>query len=146
MCQYSAIDGAASDWHLMHLGQFAVSGVGMVAIEATHVEQRGRITHGCLGLYSDATEAALARVVAFCRQHGFAWSLRGRCYKLGDDLPHAGGVIPPWIIAGRFLDPEVVVPHLFEAIDPGFHERARPDFELAYRRKSAGASDKEHRP
>jgi len=50
MCQYSAIDGAASDWHLMHLGQFAVSGVGMVTIEATHVEPRGRITHGCLGL------------------------------------------------------------------------------------------------
>lgn len=56
---------------------------------------------------------------------GFDWVLRGRCYKLGDDVPHAGVVIPPWIIAGRFLDPEVVIPHLFEAIDPGFHERAR---------------------
>ena len=56
----------------------------------------------------------------------FEWKLRGRCYKLGDDIPHAGAVIPQWIIAGRFLDPEVVVPHLFEQIDPGFHERARP--------------------
>ena len=56
----------------------------------------------------------------------FEWKLRGRCYKLGDDIPHAGAIIPKWIIAGRFLDPEVVVPHLFEQIDPGFHERARP--------------------
>lgn len=56
----------------------------------------------------------------------FDWTLRGRCYKLGDDVPHAGAVVPQWIIAGRFLDPEVVVPHLFEQIDPGFHERARP--------------------
>ena len=44
MCQYSAVDGSASDWHLMHLGKFAVSGVGMLVIEATHVERRGRIT------------------------------------------------------------------------------------------------------
>ena len=57
---------------------------------------------------------------------GFEWTLRGRCYKLGDDVPHAGAVIPQWIIAGRFLDPELLVPHLFEQIDPGFHERARP--------------------
>ena len=57
---------------------------------------------------------------------GFEWTLRGRCYRLGDDVPHPGVVIPQWIIAGRFLDPEIVVPHLFEQIDPGFHERARP--------------------
>jgi len=101
MCQYSAIDGAASDWHLMHLGQFAVSGVGMVTIEATHVEPRGRITHGCLGLYSDATEAALARVVAFCRQHGFA--------RIGLQLSHSGrkgSAKRPWEGRGAPLAPQ----------------------------------------
>ena len=61
MCQYSAIDGAASDWHLMHLGNLALSGPGLLIIEATGVEARGRITQGCLGLYSDENEEALAQ-------------------------------------------------------------------------------------
>ncbi len=64
MCQYSADDGCANDWHLMHLGMLANSGAGLVVVEATHVERHGRITHGCLGLYSDDNEAALARVVS----------------------------------------------------------------------------------
>jgi 3-isopropylmalate/(R)-2-methylmalate dehydratase small subunit len=55
----------------------------------------------------------------------FDWQLRGRCYKLGHEVPHAGDVIPQWLISGRFLDPEDLIPHLFERIDPGFHERAR---------------------
>lgn len=66
----------------MHLGQFAVSGCGLVIIEATHVERRGRITHGCLGLYSDDNEAALKRVVDFCREHGTA--------RIGMQLSHSG--------------------------------------------------------
>lgn len=70
MCQYSASDGSATDWHLMHLGSMAVSGFGLVFAEATAVERTGRITHRCLGLYDDANEAALARVVAFLRAHG----------------------------------------------------------------------------
>ena len=64
MCQYSADDGCANDWHLMHLGMLANSGAALVVVEATHVERHGRITHGCLGLYSDDNEAALARVIA----------------------------------------------------------------------------------
>ena len=72
MCQYSAEDGNATDWHLMHIGQFAVSGVGLVILEAAHVESRGRITHGCLGLYSDDNEQALKRVIDFCRKHSDA--------------------------------------------------------------------------
>jgi len=63
MCQYSGDDGCANDWHLMHLGMMAHSGAALVIVEATHVERHGRITHGCLGLYSDDNEAALARVV-----------------------------------------------------------------------------------
>ena len=82
MCQYSAEDGAARDWHLMHLGQFAKSGAGLVITESAHVEAIGRITHGCLGLYSDATEQALGRVIEFCRTNGSA--------RLGVQLSHAG--------------------------------------------------------
>jgi 2,4-dienoyl-CoA reductase-like NADH-dependent reductase (Old Yellow Enzyme family) len=82
MCQYSATDGTMSDWHLMHLGQFAVGGAGLIFVEATGVEAEGRISPGCTGLYSDANEAAMKRVVAFCRQQGIA--------KMGIQLGHAG--------------------------------------------------------
>ncbi len=82
MCQYSADDGVASDWHTSHLGMLANSGAAMVVVEATGIERRGRITHGCLGLYSDDCEAALARVIAHCRRYGTA--------RLGIQLAHAG--------------------------------------------------------
>jgi 2,4-dienoyl-CoA reductase-like NADH-dependent reductase (Old Yellow Enzyme family) len=82
MCQYSAEDGSATDWHLQHLGSLSVSGAGLVVIEQTAVEPAGRITHACLGLYSDANEAALARVVTLCRRWGTA--------QLGIQLAHAG--------------------------------------------------------
>src|SRR5215212_4336031 len=81
MCQYSANDGCASDWHISHDGMLANSGAGLLVIEATHVERHGRITHGCLGLYSDDCEAALARVIAHCRHIGTA--------KLGIQLAHS---------------------------------------------------------
>src|SRR4051794_26776014 len=70
MCQYSAENGAANDWHLQHLGSLSVSGAGLVIVEQTAVEPAGRITHGCLGLYSDANEAALGRGVGFFRPAG----------------------------------------------------------------------------
>jgi 2,4-dienoyl-CoA reductase-like NADH-dependent reductase (Old Yellow Enzyme family) len=57
MCQYSADHGSANAWHMMHLGSLANSGGGLLILEATAVEAIGRITHGCLGLYSDANEA-----------------------------------------------------------------------------------------
>ena len=101
MCQYSAEDGSASDWHLMHLGKFAISGAGLVIIEATHVEPIGRITHGCLGLYSDANEAALARVVAFCKRYGTA--------RIGMQVSHSGrkgSARLPWEGRGAPLKPE----------------------------------------
>ena len=60
MCQYSANEGCATDWHLIHWGQMLLSGAGMFTIEATAVSAEGRITPGCLGLYDDATESALA--------------------------------------------------------------------------------------
>ncbi len=100
MCQYSAVDGSAGDWHLMHLGQFAVAGAGMLVIEATHVEPRGRITHGCLGLYSDENEAALSRVVAFCHTYGSC--------RIGMQLSHSGrkgSAKLPWERRGMPLTP-----------------------------------------
>lgn len=69
MCQYSAVDGRATDWHMIHLGSLALSGAGMLCIEATAVEPIGRITPGDLGLYDDATEAALVPVLAAIRHH-----------------------------------------------------------------------------
>ena len=63
MCQYSAINGNAQDWHTIHLGNMALSGAGMLVIEATAVSPEGRITPGDLGLYSDANETALKRVL-----------------------------------------------------------------------------------
>ena len=67
MCQYSAIDGSAGDWHTIHLGHLALSGAGLLIIEATAVVEEGRITPTDLGLYSDANEAALARVLSAVR-------------------------------------------------------------------------------
>jgi 2,4-dienoyl-CoA reductase-like NADH-dependent reductase (Old Yellow Enzyme family) len=69
MCQYSAEEGSATDWHLIHLGQLALSGAGMLILEATAVSARGRISAQDLGLYSDANEAALARVLKAVRAH-----------------------------------------------------------------------------
>jgi 2,4-dienoyl-CoA reductase-like NADH-dependent reductase (Old Yellow Enzyme family) len=82
MCQYSADDGCANDWHLMHLGMLANSGAALVVVEATHVERSGRITHGCMGLYSDDNEMALVRVIAQVRRLGTA--------KFGIQIAHAG--------------------------------------------------------
>ena len=82
MCQYSADDGSANAWHTMHLGTLANSGADLLIFEATAVQREGRITHGCLGLYSDANESALRPVVEACRKFGSA--------KLGMQLGHAG--------------------------------------------------------
>ena len=82
MCEYSAVEGNAQDWHLMHLGQFATGGFGLVITEAAAVEPRGRITHGDLGLWCDDNEEALGRVMRFCKKFGQA--------KMGIQLAHAG--------------------------------------------------------
>ncbi len=82
MCQYSAEDGNATDWHMIHLGNLALSGAGLVFIEAAAVTEEGRITYGDLGLYTDANEAALARVIAAMRKHSKA--------AIAMQLAHAG--------------------------------------------------------
>ncbi len=93
MCQYSADDGSATDWHLQHLMQFAIARAGMVVVEATAVERIGRITHKCLGIYSDANEAALARVIKAAK----AIAAPGSAFAI--QLAHAGrkaSVQPPF--------------------------------------------------
>ena len=83
MCQYSAVDGSAQAWHQVHYGMLAMSGAGLLCLEATHVERDGRITQGCLGLYSDENEAAIKSIVDWAR----AWM---PAVKLGIQLAHAG--------------------------------------------------------
>ncbi len=83
MCQYSAIDGNATAWHHAHLGSLALSGAGLVCVEATAVTAEGRITPGCLGLWSDANETALGAVVATMRA-------AATNSKLAIQLAHAG--------------------------------------------------------
>ena len=70
MCQYSATDGFADDWHFVHLGKFALGGAGLVFTEAAAVEARGRITHGDLGIWSDEHIPGLERITRFLKAHG----------------------------------------------------------------------------
>jgi 2,4-dienoyl-CoA reductase-like NADH-dependent reductase (Old Yellow Enzyme family) len=92
MGQYSADEeGFATQWHLMHLGNLAISGAGLVFTEATAVEPRGRVSNQCLGIWDDRHVDALTETIAFCRLHGGA--------KLGMQLAHAGrkgSVTVPW--------------------------------------------------
>lgn len=82
MCQYSARDGVATAWHHVHLGSLALSGAGLLMIEATAVEARGRITLGCLALHNDEQDAGLAAVVRTVREVSDV--------KLGLQISHAG--------------------------------------------------------
>ena len=84
MCQYSADDGSATDWHLQHWMMLAMSGAAMITIEATGVTRAGRITHNCLGLYSDHNEAAAARTLAAARRVARPGT------RFGIQLAHAG--------------------------------------------------------
>jgi 2,4-dienoyl-CoA reductase-like NADH-dependent reductase (Old Yellow Enzyme family) len=82
MCEFSAVDGSATDWHIIHLGHLALSGAGLLIIEATGVEPRGRISRECLGLYSDENEDALGRVLSIVRKYS--------AMPIGLQLGHAG--------------------------------------------------------
>ncbi|MBD0414666.1 NADH:flavin oxidoreductase/NADH oxidase [Oryzicola mucosus] len=84
MCQYSADDGSATDWHLYHWMNLAMSGAGMITVEMTDVERRGRISHGCLGLYSDHNEAAAKRALDAAK------AVAAPGVKFGTQLAHAG--------------------------------------------------------
>lgn len=81
MSQYRAVEGVANDWHLVHLGRFAMGGAGLVYAEATAVEDRGKRTHGDLGLWNDAQVEALKPVTSFLKKEGAI---------AGVQLSHAG--------------------------------------------------------
>lgn len=101
MCQYISENGSANDWHLMHLGQFSLGGSGaLVMTEATNVTFDGRITHKCATLSNDENEAALKRVIDFCKKFGPA--------KHGIQLGHAGrkGSTHPPALGGKPLTAE----------------------------------------
>ncbi|NUL36093.1 NADH:flavin oxidoreductase/NADH oxidase [Kosakonia sacchari] len=100
MCQYSAEDGKATAWHRIHLGNLALSGAGLLIIEATAVEPQGRISPQDLGLWDDETEQALRVVLDDIRQYSPV--------KIGIQLGHAGrkaSVSAPWL-GGKQLSPQ----------------------------------------
>ena len=121
MCQYSADDGCMSDWHFGHLASFAISGAGLTVIEATAVTREGRITHKCAGLYSEANEASMKRVVDHFR--------RLTKNPLGIQLAHAGrkaSTQVPWegrSALGPLEDPWSTIAPSALPFDtrPGFH-------------------------
>jgi len=90
MCQYSSVDGFASDWHLVHLGARAIGGAGLVITEAAAVSPEGRISPGDLGIWKDEHIAELARITKFLKAQGSV---------PGTQLAHAGrkaSMAPPW--------------------------------------------------
>ncbi len=90
MCQYSAEDGHVTDWHLVHLGKFAQGGAGVVFVEATAVEKRGRITHGDVGIWDDSHIQGLSRIASFVKSQGAVPAVQ---------LAHAGrkaSMARPW--------------------------------------------------
>lgn len=99
MCQYSAVDGCMTDWHLIHLGHLALSGAALLTIEATAVVPEGRITYADVGLWDDATEAAMARVIDSVRRYSdmpIAIQLAHAGRKASTEVPWLGGAqLPP---------------------------------------------------
>lgn len=144
LCQYSAVDGTASPWHFMHIGHFALSGAGLCIMEATGVSAAGRISPQCLGLYSDANETALTKLIAATRTFSDM--------PIGIQLAHAGrkaATRPTWELAkGPYLseaeggwDVEGPSAEAFgegwrtpAALDEGGLKRVRDEFVEATRR------------
>lgn len=140
MCEYSATDGSANDWHVVNLGHYALSGPGLVFFEATAVSPEGRITDRDLGLYSDDNEAGMARVVHFIR----TWTHS----KIGVQLAHAGrkaSTMPPWQGGGSAEGAhayQTVAPsaipysnwHTPRALDDAGLQKLRDDFVAAAKR------------
>jgi 2,4-dienoyl-CoA reductase-like NADH-dependent reductase (Old Yellow Enzyme family) len=120
MCMYSvfAEDGIATDWHMVHLGSRAVGGAGLIIVEATAIEPRGRISARDLGLWNEAQAASLAPIVAFMAQHGSAPVIQ---------LAHAGRkaqapdpIAPSAIAFEKMATPREMGPGEIEAVVSGF--------------------------
>jgi len=114
MCQYSAVNGEANDWHFTHINNLALSGAAMFCIEATAVEAIGRITPGCLGLWNDACEAALKPIIASVRKHSkaaIAMQLAHAGRKASSHTPWDGGQLIPPADGGWQAEGPSAVPH-----------------------------------
>ena len=114
MCQYSSVDGEANDWHFTHINSLALSGAAIFCIEATAVEASGRITPGCLGLWNDATEAALKPILASVRKRSKAAVMiqlahAGR--KASSHAPWDGGQLIPVGEGGWPPEGPSAIPH-----------------------------------
>ena len=102
MCQYSANNGAASDWHTIHLGQLSLSGAGLLILEATAINPEGRISYGDLGLWNNETQQALDKSLKAVRQYS--------SMPIGIQLAHAGrkaSTGKPWEEIGAIAPDEV---------------------------------------
>lgn len=149
MAQYSANDGVASDWHIVHLGKFALGGAALVFTEATAVQEKGRITYGDLGLWMDEHVESLRRVTDFIKQYGAApgvqlWhagrkaSIR-RAWEGGDPLDDTDAAKgePPWETMGPSAVPGApggIVPRAMTADEI---EELKRDWRAATRRALA---------
>jgi 2,4-dienoyl-CoA reductase-like NADH-dependent reductase (Old Yellow Enzyme family) len=143
MCQYSAEDGNAADWHMIHLGTLGLSGAGLMIIEASAVSPEGRITPGDLGLYSDDNEAALGRVLKAIRRHSpiaVAIQLAHAGRKASSHVPWDGGQqIAPDAPRGWQTVAPSAVPHAEgevppHALDRRGMDKVRDDFAAAAKR------------
>ena len=114
MCQYSAVDGTATDWHFTHINTLALSGAAMFCIEATAVEATGRITHGCLGLWNEACEDALKPIIASLRKRSkaaIAMQLAHAGRKASSARPWEGGQLVPIPAGGWQAEAPSAVAH-----------------------------------
>jgi 2,4-dienoyl-CoA reductase-like NADH-dependent reductase (Old Yellow Enzyme family) len=114
MCQYSAERGEATAWHMIHLGHLALSGASMLCLEATSVEPDGRITHGDLGLWDDATEAALKPVIDAIRKHShvaITMQINHAGRKASSAVPWQGGQLIPVSEGGWMSSAPSAIPH-----------------------------------
>src|SRR5215813_12729352 len=122
MCQYSAVDGCMTDWHVIHLGHLALSGAALLTIEATAVVPEGRITYADVGLWNDATEAAIGRTLESVRRWSampIAIQLAHAGRKASTEVPWRGGAqIPPGDPHGWQTTAPSAVPFLETQVPP----------------------------
>jgi 2,4-dienoyl-CoA reductase-like NADH-dependent reductase (Old Yellow Enzyme family) len=145
MCQYSAVNGSVQDWHMIHLGQLALSGAGLLIVEATAVSPEGRISPSDVGLYSDENEQAMARVLGAIRAYSpirTAVQLGHAGRKASSQVPWEGGAqIRPDAPGGWTTFAPSAVPYSDGEVPPVALDKAglakvREDFVAAAKRSA----------
>ena len=149
MAQYSANEGVASDWHIVHLGKFGLGGARLVFTEATAVQEKGRITYGDLGLYNDEHVEPLRRVTEFIKKYGAVpgvqlWHARRkasicRAWEGGDPLDETDAAKgePPWETVGPIAVPGAPGGIVPRAVSGEEIEELKQDWRAATRRSLA---------